>query len=42
MIAVDTSALMAVVLNEPLADACFEDRSRLCEGVQPVGATPLL
>ena len=22
--------------DEPLADACFEDRTRLCDGVQPV------
>ena len=25
-----------VRMDEPLADACFEDRSRLCDGVQPV------
>ena len=22
--------------DEPLADACYEDRARLCSGVQPV------
>lgn len=22
--------------DEPLADACYEDRARLCQGVQPV------
>ena len=27
-----------VRMDEPLADACFEDRSRLCDGVQPVRA----
>jgi Golgi apparatus protein 1 len=24
--------------DEPLADACFEDRARLCDGVQPGSA----
>ena len=24
--------------DEPLADACYEDRARLCEGVQPGSA----
>ena len=24
--------------DEPLADACYEDRARLCQGVQPVSA----
>lgn len=29
--------------DEPLADACFEDRSRLCDEVQPVSSRhPLL
>ena len=28
--------------DEPLADACFEDRTRLCDGVQAVGAPPLV
>ena len=23
-------------MDEPLADACYEDRARLCDGVQPV------
>ncbi|KAK9838535.1 hypothetical protein WJX81_005974 [Elliptochloris bilobata] len=27
-----------VRMDEPLADACFEDRSRLCDGVQPGSA----
>lgn len=28
--------------DEPLADACYEDRARLCEGVQPVSRFLLL
>ncbi len=24
--------------DEPLADACYDDRSRLCDGIQPVGS----
>ena len=31
-----------VRMDEPLADACFEDRSRLCDGVQPVRAHRML
>ena len=30
-------AAQDVRFDEPLADACFEDRARLCDGVQPVG-----
>ena len=29
-------AAQDVRFDEPLADACFEDRARLCDGVQPV------
>ena len=28
--------------DEPLADACYEDRARLCQGVQPVSCFPAL
>lgn len=29
-------ATQDIRFDEPLADACYEDRSRLCDGVQPV------
>jgi Golgi apparatus protein 1 len=33
-------ATQDIRFDEPLADACYEDRARLCDGVQPV--RPLL
>ncbi len=30
-----------VRFDEPLADACYEDRNKLCDGVQPVRISAL-
>ena len=27
--------------DEPLADACYEDRNKLCDGVQPARSSPV-